>query len=264
MNYLRLFLAFLKGMLRVGLRAKLVSVANFGRYVWAYSVLKGQIVRGAFDFPFGKFRPFLADRRESGGVARGHYFHQDLYVAQRIFVNQPGAHVDVGSRVDGFGAHVAVFMPVEIWDIRPVASAAANMRFVQRDILNGDDVPADYCDSLSCLHVLEHFGLGRYGDPIAADGHLTGFGNMCKMLRAGGKFYFSTPIGRQRIEFNAHRVFSVGYLLDMFAAQGMAVDGFAYVDDGGDLHVSVDLSEEGVRGNFGCRYGCGIFELRKG
>jgi hypothetical protein len=34
--------------------------------------------------------------------------------------------------------------------------------------------PDGYCDSLSCLHALEHFGLGRYGDPIDPRGHEKG------------------------------------------------------------------------------------------
>ena len=74
----------------------------------------------------------------------------------------------------------------------------------------------NYTDSLSSLNVIEHFGLGRYGDPIDVDGHLKGLQNMHKVLKQGGKFYFSTPIGPQRIEFNAHRVFSMTYLLQIF------------------------------------------------
>jgi hypothetical protein len=64
-----------------------------------------------------------------------------------------------------------------------------------------------YCDSLSCLHALEHFGLGRYGDPIDPSGFERGLCNMASLLTKGGIFYLSVPIGIDRVEFNANRVF---------------------------------------------------------
>jgi len=118
------------------------------------------------------------------------------------------------------------------------------------------------CDSLSCLHAVEHFGLGRYGDPVRYDGYALGLDNLYRMLKEGGKFYVSVPIGPQRIEFNAHRVFSVGYLLKCFEGRYL-VDQFSFVDDRGDLHEDVALSESDVQKNFGCVYGCGIFELTR-
>lgn len=65
----------------------------------------------------------------------------------------------------------------------------------------------NYCDSISSLHAIEHFGLGRYGDPIDYFGYLKALQNIAKIVKTGGTFYFSVPIGPQRIEFNAHRVF---------------------------------------------------------
>ena len=71
-----------------------------------------------------------------------------------------------------------------------------------------------YCDSLSCLHAVEHFGLGRYGDPINPEGVQIGIANMIKLLTPGGKFYLSTPIGRERVEFNANWVFDPRTIID--------------------------------------------------
>lgn len=214
-------------------------------------------------FEFGKPYPCLSDRYQASGSARGHYFHQDLLVARRIFANQPLSHVDIGSRIDGFVAHVASFRDIRVLDIRRQDNVIPNVSFEQCDIMG--QVPADLVestDSLSCLHALEHFGLGRYGDPIRYDGYLDGFENLGRILKPSGRLYLSTPIGPQRIEFDAHRVFSVRYLLDM-VEPGYAVERFSYVDDAGDLHEDVQLADERVERNFDCRYGCGIFELVK-
>ena len=103
----------------------------------------------------------------------------------------------------------------------------------------------------------------RYGDPVKYDGYLDGLSNIHKILKPGGKFYFSVPIGPQRIEFNAHRVFSVGYLLSLFE-EGYRIDMFSYVDDNGDLHENAGLENKGeIETSFGCHYGCGIFEMTK-
>lgn len=214
-------------------------------------------------FYFGRFYPCLNDRFAPSGNAKGHYFHQDLLVASRIFANQPDRHIDVGSRVDGFVAHVASFRKIIVLDIRPLKTKIRNVEFLQFDLMKG--VPEDLvesCDSLSCLHALEHFGLGRFGDRVCWDGYKIGFENLLTMLKPGGKFYFSVPIGKQRIEFNAHRVFSIAYLLEMFSGR-LRIDDFSYVDDQGDLHENVTLDEPNINTNCECLHGCGIFELTK-
>lgn len=82
------------------------------------------------------------------------------------------------------------------------------------------------------------------------------------MLKPNGKFYFSVPIGPQRIEFNAHRVFELQYLINMFAKR-FIIENFSYVDDKGDLFENAELTSCKINTNFDCNYGCGIFELRK-
>jgi SAM-dependent methyltransferase len=120
----------------------------------------------------------------------------------------------------------------------------------------------NYCVSLSCLHAIEHFGLGRYGDPIDFEGHIKGLDSLHAILKPGGTLYLSCPIGPQRIEFNAHRVFDVKYLLAQMEGK-FSLSHFSFVDDRGDLHENVSLSDEFLLDNGGCHYGCGIFELRK-
>lgn len=227
-----------------------------------YAVLKRQNRAAGRPFRLRFSMPCLRDRYEDGGSARGHYFHQDLLVARRIFAHNPERHMDVGSRVDGFVAHVAAFREIEVFDIRPMSVMVPGIRFRQMDLMNPSEEFAECCDSLSCLHAIEHFGLGRYGDPVDIDGHLKGFHGLSKVLKPGGMLYLSAPIGPERIEFNGHRVFAIQTLLDLAHVEYELV-GFSYVDDAGALHENVAITPEHAADSFGCLYGCGIFEFRK-
>ena len=206
--------------------------------------------------------PFFHDRKDVGGIASGHYFHQDLHVARKIYQRNPNKHVDVGSRVDGFVAHVAVFRKIEVFDIRPITADVPNIKFAQRDLMNLDADMTDYCDSLSCLHALEHFGLGRYGDPIDAEGYAKGFEVLTRMLKPSGILYLSVPIGSERVEFNGQRVFSIRRIVDLYR-DDFELIGFSYVDDAGNLCLDLPDVNLGIEDDFGLNYGCGIFELKK-
>ena len=213
-------------------------------------------------FPCTSLFPVLGEDRDSAGRGRGHYFHQDLLVSQWIHERCPARHVDIGSRIDGFVAHVAAFRPIEVIDIRPLTEDIRNICFQQFDFMG--HLPAHWrhsTDSLSCLHALEHFGLGRYGDPLDPSGWRKGFANLASMIAPGGWLYLSVPIGPQRTEFNAHRVFSIKTVLELLAER-FTVRRFAYVGDDDDLRIDVRLSPDVVDSNAGCTFGCGIFEAQ--
>lgn len=215
------------------------------------------------EFPMGVAYPCLTDRYAQSGEASGHYFHQDLLVARRIFGANPRRHVDVGSRLDGFVAHVAAYRNIHVVDIRAQESRIPNISFQRADITKEiPDTLIGAFDSASCLHALEHLGLGRYGDPVAPNAYRLGLRNLASLLEANGILYLSVPIGPQRVEFNAHRVFSVEFLLRLVEAD-FDLRRLSFVDDKGDLHEDVPLSEKLMSENFGCAYGCGIFELQK-
>lgn len=215
------------------------------------------------DFPIIDYYPVLTDRYVESGNLTHHYFDQDLTMAQRIFQNKPTQHVDIGSRIDGFVAHVATFRPIELFDIRPLNRPISNVTFRQVDFMQLPDELIEYTDSISSLHVIEHFGLGRYGDPLDVNGHLKALDNIYRVLKPGGRFYFSTPVStRQGIVFNAHRVFRVDYLVRLFE-QRYAIDNFWLIDDSNTLRSGLNYHSEAARQSFGCSFGCGMFELVK-
>lgn len=238
------------------------NLARLPLYFSSYRTLKAQSRASKEVFELGLFYPVLYEKSEPAGSAVGHYFHQDLLVAQKVFHAQPKRHIDVGSRVDGFVAHLATFREVEAIDVRPLQSSTPNIKFHCADLMA--DLPPSMVaatESLSCLHAIEHFGLGRYGDPLQYDGHLRGLANLRRMLKTGGTLYLSTPISsRQRIEFNAHRVFQLPYLMSLLA-KDFDLRTFSYVGDDGLLHVDQDVTGSDAQNTFGLRYGCGIFEL---
>ena len=210
--------------------------------------------------------PCLYDKHEEGGSIKNEYFWQDLYVAREIFLNNPKRHIDVGSRVDGFVAHVASFREIEVFDVRPISTQVPGIRFTQADLMNPTTDSADEnvktCDSLSCLHALEHFGLGRYGDPINPNGYALGFANMAKLLASGGRFYLSTPIGRERVIFNANWVFDPRTILSLAKDNGLLLECLVIIDPlrGQNEITSDDISLEEVSKS---EYQLGVFKFIK-
>jgi hypothetical protein len=212
-------------------------------------------------FPITSLNPVLGEDAVEGGVASGQYFHQDLYVARRLHEIAPDRHVDVGSRVDGFVAHVAAFRQIEVIDIRPLKTTAKNITFVQADLQDPDSlVRLGKADSVSCLHAVEHFGMGRYGDPIQIDGHAEGLRNIAKLVLGGGRLHIGVPIGPQRMEFNAHRIFRVTTVPAILGPAFRLVK-FSFIDDAGDFHEDVPFTEKEAQDSYGCFHGCGVFEF---
>lgn len=136
-----------------------------------------------------EWQPCLYDRYDEGGATRNEYFLQDLFVARWIHEENPVRHVDVGSRVDGFVAHVASFREIEVLDVRNITAKIPGVTFRQVDFTMTNPVAMEtdgYCDSVSCLHAIEHFGLGRYGDSIDPQGYRRGIANLSGLLNKGG------------------------------------------------------------------------------
>lgn len=202
----------------------------------------------------------LSNYSGPAGNSKSHYFHQDLLVAKYIYKHKPSRHIDVGSRFDGFVAHVASYREIEVLDIRPITeSEHSNIKFLKADLMRPQEI--GYTDSLSCLHAIEHFGLGRYGDPIDVDGHNKGIKNLVSLLKNKGRMYISFPIGKKNeVHFNAHRVFHPEYIFKHPSIKEfMTLLRFDYVDDRGDLHV--DTSIDKINKNI--RLGCGIYTFEK-
>ena len=186
-----------------------------------------------------------------------HYFRMDIWAAKKVIDQNPATHTDIGSRIDGFVAHLlSARVPVTVIDIRPPPIQIEGLTFVQADATTLDGFSDNSVESLSALHSLEHVGLGRYGDPIDPDGWEKALRSMARVLAPGGRLYFAVPVGRERVCFNAHRIFNpltVECTLNMLTQMS-----FSVVDDAGQFHENVKS-----RDYHDLNYGCGMWEFVK-
>jgi hypothetical protein len=208
---------------------------------------------------WGRELPILGEWHEASGDP-GAYFFQDQLVARWIYEALPIRHVDIGSRIDGFIGHLSVFREVEVIDLRPLPMKIPRVRFHQLDLMQ--PIPQEWIestDSLSCLHTIEHFGLGRYGDELDPLGHEKGLAQMLKMVSPGGRFYLSTPVGRERVEFNAHRIFAPDTILSWFS-EDWTIEKSAVIDD--ELRVTESNGVDALR-EAKCDSGVGMVCVKK-
>ena len=197
--------------------------------------------------------PCLSDRLFSTPFDP-HYFFQGAWLARKISLNTPTDHVDVGSSVLAISV-LSGFVNTTFIDFRPLQVTLPGLVCRPGDIL---DLPleSETIQSLSCLHVIEHIGLGRYGDPLDPLGSLKAAKELQRALKTGGSLYISTPVGKERVCFNAHRVFAPDTVCDWFP--NLKLISFSCVDDQGNFHNNVCLE---FAKNL--HYGCGMFHFLK-
>jgi hypothetical protein len=250
---------------RVGLSIALAGVdlrttARAARrsLTYARDLVRFRTMSKRHGFPVPKFHealPAMADATEQAGAIGSEYFHADLWTARRIFAAAPRDHLDVGSRVDGLVGHLLCFRNVDVVDLRDLDSAVAGLSFVQADATSLAGIADGAFESVSSIHAIEHFGLGRYGDALDPNGHIHGLTSLGRVTARGGDLYIGAPIGRPRVEFNAHRVLDpllVPALLPEFELVA-----FAYVQDG-------EVRDDRQPGEaVPLEYACGLYHLRR-
>ena len=202
----------------------------------------------------------LTDRYEKAG-SEGQYFWQDLWAARLIAKNKPYEHYDIGSRIDGFIAHLSCFMErIHLIDVRPFEMNIPGVDFKQEDATNLGGVPDESITSISALCSLEHFGLGRYGDPIDPEACYKAMRSIERVLAPGGHAYISVPIGWEHLEFNAHRVFYPQTIKDVFSHCDLIE--FS-TTDGSSIEKDAPISKyDDEKDNMGGRFGLFHFVKR--
>lgn len=202
------------------------------------------------------FWPCIDDKSPETAFDR-HYLYHPAWAARVLARTRPERHVDISSILN-FAAIVSAFVPVEFYDFRPARVDLANLRSGAADLLRLQFPDASIA-SLSCMHVIEHIGLGRYGDPLDPDGDRKAIGELMRVLAPGGNLLVAVPVGRPRIQFNAHRIYDFAEFRGHFA--GLDVVEFALItDEEVACGLIYDPPVELVNAQ---AYGCGCYWFRK-
>lgn len=186
-----------------------------------------------------------------------HYVYHTGWAARVLARLKPDTHVDIGSSLY-FVSIASAFVPIQHFDYRPPALTIAGARIGAADLLNLPFADGSIA-SLSCMHVIEHVGLGRYGDTLDPSGDARAAAELMRVLAPGGHLLIVTPVGRPAIHFNAHRIYGFEALRGLFA--GLDLEEFALITDKRDGATFIpDADPARVARQ---RYGCGCFLFRK-
>ena len=183
-----------------------------------------------------------------------HYTYHPAWAARILAKTNPEYHVDFSS-ILSFGSIVSAFIPIKFYDYRPADLKLSNWESGFADLTN---LPfeTNSQSSISCMHTIEHIGLGRYGDPLDASGDLKAIEELKRIVKPGGNVLFVTPVGKSRIEFNAHRIYGYQQIIDYFSP--LQLMEFSLIPDAGGIINNAD-PELVVKQN----YGCGCFWFKK-
>lgn len=182
--------------------------------------------------------PVIRDKYALAGTV-DNYFWQDLWAARLVTKSGAKQHFDIGSRLDGFIAHIlALGIDVTMIDVRKFPEEVAGLHTIVDDATSLSQITDNSIESFSALCSLEHFGLGRYGDPIDPEACFKCFDNIQRKMKTGGKLYISLPIGKERLEFNAHRVFYPSTVIDCFYS--LKLEEFSCTSNG-KIEYDVDI-----------------------
>lgn len=200
--------------------------------------------------------PCLNDRGAGGAFDRHYVFHT-AWAARVLGKTRPFEHVDIGSWIP-FVTNLSAFIPVRSYDFNRLNISVPGLETGEANLLS---LPfeSNSISSLSCMHVLEHVGLGRYGDPWDADGDLRAMKELARVLAVGGNLLVVFPMGRARIEYNAHRIYDLESAHRLF--EGLKVQEFVLIPD--DPLPSGWIENPSAFFVASQSYACGCFLLTK-
>lgn len=187
-----------------------------------------------------------------------HYIYHPAWAARILAKTRPNYHVDISSSLN-FSTIVSAFIPIKFYDYRPAAIFLSNLTSDQVD-LQFLPFGNNSITSLSCMHTVEHIGLGRYGDPIDPNGDLKAISELKRVLSQGGNLLFVVPVGKDaKIMFNAHRIYTYNQIVGCF--NDLELIEFSFITDNPKLDDFIEHADPHLTDK--CAYGCGCFWFRK-
>ena len=206
-----------------------------------------------FKIKFKNIYPQLNDKTDET-FFDPHYTYHPAWAARIIKKINPTKHIDISSILQ-FSTILSAFVPVEFYDYRPARVNLENLECKQAD-LNNLPFPNNSIESLSCMHTIEHIGLGRYGDQIDPKGDLQAIKELTRVLAINGNLLFVVPMGKPEIYFNAHRVYSYDMIIEYF--KDLTLMEFSLIEKEGELIINATKDQADKE-----LYGCGCFWFKK-
>jgi SAM-dependent methyltransferase len=185
-----------------------------------------------------------------------HYVYHPAWAARVIAKIAPKVHVDLSSSLN-FCTILSAFIPVEFYDYRPALLKLSNLSSRHADI-NRLPFDNESIESLSCMHVIEHIGLGRYGDPIDYDADMKAFSELTRVVKRGGNLLLVVPVGKPRIEYNAHRIYKATQIIESLPEFDLIEFSLIPDDKKKGLITDASFSESDKQ-----HYACGCFWFKK-
>lgn len=198
--------------------------------------------------------PCLYDKTDTTPFDK-HYIYHPAWAARILTETKPEKHIDISSTLH-FCSIISAFITTEFYDFRPVKLNLSNLISKKAD-LTSLPFENNSIKSLSCMHTIEHIGLGRYGDKLDPEGDLRAIKELSRVLAVDGNLLFVVPVGRKpKIMFNAHRIYSYNQIIEYFS--NFKLKNFSLVTDKGDFiqNSNKETSDEQ-------KYGCGCFWFKK-
>jgi len=226
------------------------------KFVFDFLSFRRQAIDKRFAFKWSDRFPCLDDKTKTTGFDR-HYLYHPAWAARILAKTRPAKHTDFSSTLN-FATMLSAFIPVDFYDYRPADVMLTDLTSKSANLVT---LPFENnsLESISCMHVVEHIGLGRYGDPIDYDGDLKAIRELRRVLKPNGNLLFVVPVGKPKIMFNAHRVYSYEQIVEYFST--LELVSFALIKeahgDGGLIFdaTAIDVGEQ--------EYGCGCFWFKK-
>lgn len=217
---------------------------------------KKSLVKPRFSINWSNRYPQLFDKTRNTSFST-HYTYHPAWAARKIVGIKPSKHIDISS-ILSFSTILSAFVPVEFYDYRPANIKLDNLTSKKAD-LTSLPFSDNSIESLSCMHTIEHIGLGRYGDPIDPDGDIKAMKELSRVLAINGNLLFVTPVGKPTIQFNAHRIYSYDQIMSYFS--DLTLKEFSLIPDnalevGMIYNATKELSDLQI-------HGCGCFVFIK-
>lgn len=216
-----------------------------------------------FRIPFLELWPITCDKTEYTNFD-GHYTYFPAWAIRKVLeikkIENLEKHVDFSSSLH-FSSNLSAFLPVEFYDYRPANLTLSNLKSGHADLVNLKNFKDNSIKSLSCMHVIEHIGLGIYGDELDTEGDIKAINEIKRVCDIGGNILFVVPVGKERIQFNAHRIYSFETIKKLFG-ESFELKEFSLITDKNEFIENMG-AEEAKNLIEKQKYGCGCFYFIK-